>query len=161
MLEAATATPTLAVLAWVTVFVFANQMSSALLLAAGLSSTILAIAVGNLVLNIALNILLVPRFGAVGVAIALLATESANALLQSLVVWRRLRAALQVGLWLRASGACAVAVLSLMRASSALIPVVLVLYLVVAYWRKDSSVQWLLWVLGPAARGRDEREGIA
>ncbi len=159
--EAATAAPALAMLAWATVFVFANQMSSAILLAAGLSSAILAVAAGNLVLNIALNVALIPRFGSVGVAFALLATESVNALLQSLVVWKRFRNALPTGLWLRASGACALAVLSLMRATPALIAVVLALYLAVARWQKDASVRWLLGVLSPAAPGRDEREGIA
>jgi O-antigen/teichoic acid export membrane protein len=159
--EAATAAPALSVLAWAAVFIFGNQMSSAILLAAGLGPAILAIAAGNLSLNIVLNVLLIPNFGSVGVALALLVTESINALLQGLVVWKRFRVGIPAGPWLRASAACTVAIVSMVHASSALVPVVLVLYFITAGWQKDVSLRWLLAMFKPASASHGEHEGIA
>lgn len=135
-LDAATGAPVMALLAWTSVFIAANQLSASLLLAAGLGSWVLIIAGWNFVFNVALNMLLIPVYGAAGVAAALLATEGVNTVIQSLLVWRRFEIMPRVGLWVRAVGACAAGAYVASSAASVL-PAVAGLYVLLSAWQKD------------------------
>lgn len=141
--EYVTASGTLAVLASALVFMFANQISASLLLAAGRESTILLVAVWNLCFNVTLNLLLIPHHGAIGAAVALLLTEAGNTLLQSVLVWNRFRIVPTFGVWLRAAGACALALVFFALGVRVAILAVLVVYAGVLVWKQDTSVSWM------------------
>lgn len=133
----------LAALAWTAVFVFANQVSAALLLAAGRAPLILAIASWNLCLNIVLNLLLASRFGAFGVAAALLTTESVNMVIQTAVVWKQFRIMPKLGIWVRSAGCCGIAAWLVLNGSFRLVPVLVALYAPLAVWQADFSLRWV------------------
>lgn len=154
--EAASAAPIVALLAWTAVFVIANQLSASLLLAAGRGSWVLIIAGWNFVLNAALNMLLVPQYGEVGVAAALLVTEGVNTLIQSLVVWKRFEITPRVGLWVRAVGACAAGAY-VASTSYFVLPLVAVLYVFLSAWLKDFPGLSLPGLLGFAHSSRPEK----
>lgn len=142
----------LVLLAWTTVFMYVNQLSSALLLAADHGSTVLLIATWNLALNVALNLYLAPRYGALGVGAALLITEALNAAIQTGVVARRFGLLPPWGVGVRATLACFFAII-LMRELPEAIPAAVLLYLAAALWSKDLSVRW---VLGRAPTSEEE-----
>lgn len=154
--EIATVVPTLRLLAWSSTFMIANQLSAALLLAAGLGSRVLIIAGWNLLLNVALNMLLIPQFGSVGVAVALLGTEGVNTLIQSFILWRRFQIPLFVGLWVRTVGACAAGVF-LASSGPALVAVVLLLYVLVSARQRELLERSLPPSLLPAQASRPEK----
>jgi O-antigen/teichoic acid export membrane protein len=139
------AQPVLVVLAWAVVFMFSNQLSAALLLAAGRSPVVLAVACWNLVFNIGLNLALVPQFGAMGVAAALLVTEVVNTLIQGILVARQYRITPAVPAWSRTVAAGALS-LALLGAGSItpLAVVVLVLFVIASMWSGDLSFVWIL-----------------
>ncbi|MGH7529692.1 MAG: polysaccharide biosynthesis C-terminal domain-containing protein [Gemmatimonadales bacterium] len=87
----AAAVPTTRVLAFALPPMFLNGLLTAHLYAEGRFHTVLRIAIVNLVLNAALVFWLVPRYGPIGAACAVTATESANTLWQGRAIgfgWR-------------------------------------------------------------------------
>lgn len=148
-LEAAAAKPIVVLLVWTAVFIIANQLSASLLLAAGLGSWVLIIAGWNLLFTLMLNVTLIPPYGAAGVAGALLATEGVNTLIQSLVVRRRFRIPLRIGLWARAVGACVVGAYGA-GIEHPLLPAVALLYIFLSIWLKDFPGLQLRGLHGPA-----------
>lgn len=150
--EFAVASSTLAILAWATVFMFANQLTSALLLAAGQGSAILKVAAANLAVNATLVAMLVPRFGAVGAAVALLGTEGLNAFVQSRIVWSRFQVAPRAGLWLRVVAASGGTAWSVFHGFPHVGVLLTTAFLAFAVWRRDVSVVWVRHALGIAPR---------
>jgi len=65
----------LAILAWGEILVFANILFSTLIIARGKSGLLMRITFGMLVLNVALNYLIIPIYGAVGAALTTVGTE--------------------------------------------------------------------------------------
>jgi len=82
------ASPALAVLGAWTIFASANMFLTNMLYAEDRQKTVLSISFFNLVLNILLNLYLIPILGFLGAAVAAVVTESVNTLLQSLAVLR-------------------------------------------------------------------------
>lgn len=101
-----------AVLIWSTVFMFANMQTADALIAAGFARGVSAIAIGNLTLNIAANLILIPRIGAVGAVIATMMTEGVNSVVQGFYVRWRLGVKLPQGPWVIAACAAATALIS-------------------------------------------------
>jgi O-antigen/teichoic acid export membrane protein len=77
------AVPTTAVLAFALPPMFVNGLLTAHLYGRGRFATVLRIAAGNLVVNAGLVILLIPRYGPPGAALAVVTTEAANTVWQS------------------------------------------------------------------------------
>lgn len=90
----------IAVLGWSTVFMFANIQTADLLVAVGRTRTVTIVAAVNLGVNVAANLLLIPRYGAMGAAIATVVTEGANTGIQALYVQHRLGIALPWRVWI-------------------------------------------------------------
>ncbi len=72
----------LILLSWACVFMFANMQSAASIQGLGLFKLVTLIASFNLILNVLLNLYLIPLFGATGVAWAVLLTEGVNMIIQ-------------------------------------------------------------------------------
>jgi len=72
----------LTALAWATVFMFQNQLSTSVINAFGKFHYVTVICAINLAVFLALSYRLVPGFGATGAALSLLGTEGFNAVLQ-------------------------------------------------------------------------------
>jgi O-antigen/teichoic acid export membrane protein len=70
----------LAILAWGQILLFSNILFSVLIVARGNSRVLMFITLGMLVLNFALNYLIIPAHGAVGAALTTVATELAGTL---------------------------------------------------------------------------------
>lgn len=81
----------LTALAWATVFMFQNQLSTALINAFGKFHYVTAICAVNLAVFLVLCYLLVPGLGATGAALALLGTEAGNSVAQLATVFVLLR----------------------------------------------------------------------
>jgi PST family polysaccharide transporter len=82
------ASTALAVLSGWTIFASANMFLTNMLYAAERQRTVLSIAVFNLVLNVFLNLQLIPMLGFLGAAVAAVVTESVNTVLQTGAVLR-------------------------------------------------------------------------
>lgn len=72
------AAPLLAILACNQILVYTNILTSTILVARGQSRTLMYITMGMLAWNLALNFLVIPRFGALGAAWTTMATELAG-----------------------------------------------------------------------------------
>ncbi len=73
----------LPVLAWAIVFKAINAQLTAFINSRGKYRFITIIAVNNLIINVILNLLLIPRFGLIGAALAVVLTEAINTVIQS------------------------------------------------------------------------------
>lgn len=105
------------VLIWSVAFMFANIQSADALVALGDAGAVTRIALVNLGLNVILNLLLIPAYGALGAVFATVATEGLNAAMQAAYLrWRFglrfSRAALLAALLLGSVGAFSLAALS-------------------------------------------------
>ncbi len=108
------------------------------------------VAAWNLGVNAILVAILVPRFGAVGAALALLGTEGLNALVQSYLVRAWLELVPFSGLWLRIAAALAGAVWFTFHGLPYLGFLVAIGFLALAVWRHDVSAVWLRHAIGIA-----------
>ncbi|MCJ7507160.1 MAG: flippase [candidate division Zixibacteria bacterium] len=72
----------LILLSWASVLMFANMQSAASIQGLGLFKVVTLIASFNLILNVLLNLYLIPLWGATGVALATLLTEGVNMVIQ-------------------------------------------------------------------------------
>jgi O-antigen/teichoic acid export membrane protein len=72
----------LILLSWACVFMFANMQSAASIQGLGLFKLVTLISSFNLILNVLLNLYLIPLLGATGVAWAILLTEGVNMIIQ-------------------------------------------------------------------------------
>jgi len=86
----ADAAPGLAVLTWSTVFMSLNILQGSTFVALGRQRTLLGITVVNLLINVALVLTLIPRFGLLGACAATVVTEGANTLIQNALLARDL-----------------------------------------------------------------------
>lgn len=73
----------LMILSWSILFKAVNAQLTAVINSRGLYKVITLTALANLLVNIALNLLLIPRYGTIGAAVAVLITESINTIVQS------------------------------------------------------------------------------
>jgi len=89
--ESRGASGALTALAWATVCMFQNQLSTAMINAFGKFHYVTVICAVNLVAFLGLSALLLPRFGATGAALSLLGTEGLNTVLQLVTVGVLLR----------------------------------------------------------------------
>jgi O-antigen/teichoic acid export membrane protein len=78
----------LAVIIWSVVFMFANILSTKVIVAFDKETSITKITALNLVINLVLNLYLLPRWGFIGACWATVATEALNFVLQLWVVQR-------------------------------------------------------------------------
>lgn len=85
--EYVAASGALTALAWATVFMFQNQLSTAMINAFGKFHLVTAISAINLIVFLVLSYLLLPRYGATGAGLSLLGTEAGNALMQLATVF--------------------------------------------------------------------------
>ena len=90
--EYAAATSPFRVLLVGILFMFVNQLSSTFIVAMGRFRLIMAVALVNFVVYVALAVSLIPRFGATGAAIATTVMEAVNTLMQIVIVVSLLRA---------------------------------------------------------------------
>lgn len=98
------------VLVWAVAFMFVNVQTSDLAIAMGRSTAIVRIAAMNLLVNAGLNLLLIPRYGAMGAVLATVGTEGLNSVVQGLYVRVRLGIPLPLRAWsLPLAGATVVA----------------------------------------------------
>ena len=72
---------------------FLNQLSTTFVLALGRFRALMWIATGNLVAYLVLAAVMVPRYGAIGAAVAAAGMEALNTVVQLIVVSRLLEAA--------------------------------------------------------------------
>lgn len=100
-----------AVLIWSVAFMFVNVQTADLLIALGHTGAVTRIACFNLVLNAGLNLVLIPRYGAMGAVIATVATEGLNALMQGWYLTRRVDIPVPAAPWAVALALTAGAVL--------------------------------------------------
>lgn len=103
--RAAASVPLIAVLAWAVALTFANAAIVDRLLAARVTLPVLGVAAANLIMNIVLNRFLIPEHGALGAAIATVATEATGALLLVAVLFWRNREAPPLDAWALIVGA--------------------------------------------------------
>src|SRR5262249_22501503 len=89
----------LAVIIWSVVFMFANTLSMQALFAFDREKTITQIAAVTLLVNLGLNLWLVPRFGFVGACWATLGRELASFVLQAAVLQKILARRLLSRVW--------------------------------------------------------------
>ena len=89
----------LSVIIWSLVFMIANSLSTNALVASDREKDITKITAANLLVNLALNFWLVPRFGFIGACWAVLATEAVNFVLQTWVLQRILIPKLLTRVW--------------------------------------------------------------
>jgi len=89
----------LSVIIWSVVFMFANILSTQTLVAYDREKTALKIAAANLLVNLALNLWLVPRLGYIGACWATLGTEAATFVLQGCVLQKILTPKLLIRVW--------------------------------------------------------------
>jgi len=68
-----------------------NPQLTALLNSMGKFRTLMVVTISNLAVNVLLNIILIPRLGILGAAVAIVATESFNSLVQSIIALRSIR----------------------------------------------------------------------
>ncbi len=141
---------TLSIMASAAVCMFANQLTAAILLAEGRGPSIMKVAAWNLGVNATLVVLLVPRFGAVGAALALLGTEGLNTLIQSYLVRAWLRLVFLNSLWLRIAGALAGAAWLTFYQLPHLGWLIVSVFLALAVWRHDVSAAWVRHAIGIA-----------
>ncbi len=81
----------LILLTWGAVFMFANMQSAASIQGLGLFKVVTLIASFNLILNVSLNLNLIPLLGATGAALAVLFTEGVNMIIQLSLIFILLR----------------------------------------------------------------------
>lgn len=81
----------LPILGWAIVFKAVNAQLTAIINSKGLYKIITGIAFVNLIVNLSLNLLLIPRYGIIGAAVAVLLTEGINTIIQSSYVVTLLR----------------------------------------------------------------------
>jgi O-antigen/teichoic acid export membrane protein len=74
-------------------FMFLNMLSTTYIIALGKFRTIMVVAVLNLFVYLVVALYLIPRYGAIGAAIATSTMEAANTLMQLTVVHHLLRRA--------------------------------------------------------------------
>jgi O-antigen/teichoic acid export membrane protein len=86
----ADAAPGLAVLIWSTVFMSLNMMQTSAFVALGRQRALFGVTIVNLLINVALIVTLIPRFGLLGACAATVVTEAANTLIQSALLARDL-----------------------------------------------------------------------
>lgn len=117
----------LAVLVWSLVFVFANYQTVDLLMALGRTRTVAHIALLNLLVNVAGNLLLIPRYGALGAAAVTVLTEGTNAAMQAWYLDRRLGVRVPLRVWALPGVSAAILLAYHLGASpAALVPVAVV-----------------------------------
>lgn len=80
----------LVVLAWAILFMSLNILQTVAIIALDRSAVVTAIALVNLVVNVGLNLVLIPRLGVMGAAISTVGTEAINSGLQFFWLTRRL-----------------------------------------------------------------------
>ncbi|MBL7183682.1 MAG: flippase [Anaerolineae bacterium] len=124
----------LQVLLWVTFLLFLHMPNARLMVISNNQSLIARFLVVTLGVNVVLNVVLIPRWGATGAAVARLASTSALVLLSYGFVYRRIYAYTPIGTWLRPALAAAVMALALIFLQSlalyALIPLGAAVYFV-------------------------------
>lgn len=81
----------LPILGWAILFKAVNAQLTAIINSKGLYKIITGVAFINLIVNVFLNLLLIPRYGIIGAAVAVLLTESINTIIQSTYVVTLLR----------------------------------------------------------------------
>lgn len=81
----------LPILGWSLLFKAVNAQLTAIINSKGLYKVITLTALANLIVNISLNLLLIPRYGIIGAALSVVVTESINTLIQSSYVVTLLR----------------------------------------------------------------------
>jgi len=86
----ADAGPGLAVLTWSTVFMSLNMMQTSAFVALGRQRALFGVTIVNLLINVALILTLIPRFGLMGACAATVATEGANTVIQAALLARDL-----------------------------------------------------------------------
>lgn len=88
-----------AVLIWSVAFMFVNVQTADLLIALGYTGAVTRIACFNLALNAAFNLVLIPRYGAMGAVMATVATEGLNALMQGWYLTSRIGIPVPTAVW--------------------------------------------------------------
>jgi O-antigen/teichoic acid export membrane protein len=113
------AATSLALLAWSMAAIFVSNALGYVLFAAGLQATSLKISLASAVANVVLNLLLTPRFGAIGAASSAVATQVAVLVITQAAVSRLLQLSPWPGAWRHvvATSASIALALTLVRAS--------------------------------------------
>jgi O-antigen/teichoic acid export membrane protein len=117
-------------LAFGTTFVFGT-----LLTAKGDLRLLNKVAFIGFVLNIILNLILIPRYGAIGAAVATVVTQSSAALVQMFLCFKKVNLHYGSGFWLRLFGFSLVAIV---------LSVILQNYLHIIWWQKSFLVASLI-----------------
>jgi O-antigen/teichoic acid export membrane protein len=81
----------LMILCWLIVFRAVNPQLTAFINSRGRYGLVTAIASGNLLINVLLNLILIPKYGVTGAAGAVVVTEFVNTLVQTTCVFAILR----------------------------------------------------------------------